>query len=67
MKAYISNRMMAQSWELWREHIDPDATMTKAEFDAMTVEQRIGLIKAAFDGDEDKDSIDLYINEEGDK
>ena len=48
---------LAQSWDLWREYIDPDATMTEAEFDAMTVEQRIGLIKAAFDGDEDKDSI----------
>ena len=41
---HISNRAMAQSWDLWREYIDPDATMTKAEFDEMTVEQRIGLI-----------------------
>ena len=46
---YISNRMMAQSWDLWREYIDPDATMTQTEFDEMTVEQRIGLIEAAFD------------------
>ena len=54
--AYISNRAMAQSWGLWREYIDPDATMTEAEFDAMTVEDRIRLIEAAFGG-EDKDSI----------
>ena len=54
--AYISNRAMAQSWDLWREYIDPDATMTEAEFDAMTVEDRIRLIEAAFGG-EDKDSI----------
>ena len=53
---YISNQMMAQSWDLWREYIDPDATMTEAEFDAMTVEDRIRLIEAAFGG-EDKDSI----------
>ena len=54
--AYISNRAMAQSWDLWREYIDPDATMTEAEFDSMTVEDRIRLIEAAFGG-EDKDSI----------
>lgn len=46
--AHISNRMMAQSWNLWCEYIDPDATMTEAEFDAMTVEERIRLIEIAF-------------------
>jgi hypothetical protein len=56
--------MMAQSWDLWREYIDPDATMTKAEFDEMTVEQRISLIEAAFDDDYDEetnpDGVDTY-------
>ena len=61
---YISNQMMAQSWDLWREYIDPDATMTKAEFDEMTVEQRISLIESAFDDDYDEetnpDGVDTY-------
>jgi hypothetical protein len=61
---YISNRMMAQSWDLWREYIDPDATMTKAEFDEMTVEQRISLIESAFDDDYNEetnpDGVDTY-------
>jgi len=61
---HISNRAMAQSWDLWREYIDPDATMTKAEFDEMTVEQRISLIEAAFDDDYDEetnpDGVDTY-------
>jgi hypothetical protein len=61
---YTSNRMIAQSWDLWREYIDPDATMTKAEFDEMTVEQRISLIEAAFDDDYDEetnpDGVDTY-------
>jgi hypothetical protein len=56
--------MMAQSWDLWREYIDPDATMTKAEFDEMTVEQRISLIESAFDDDYDEetnpDGVDTY-------
>ena len=51
---YISNRLMAQSWDLWREYIDPDATMTKPEFDAMTVEQRIGLIDGCIGADFDR-------------
>jgi len=55
---HISNRAMAQSWDLWREYIDPDATMTKAEFDEMTVEQRISLIEAAFDDDYDEETYD---------
>ena len=52
--AYISNRAMAQSWGLWREYIDPDATMTEAEFDEMTVENRIGLIDGYIGGEFDR-------------
>jgi hypothetical protein len=51
---YISNRMMASSWTLWCEYIDPDATMPKAVFDEMTVEDRIGLIDGYIGGEFDR-------------
>jgi hypothetical protein len=51
---YISNRMMASSWNLWCEYIDPDATMPKAVFDEMTVEDRIGLIDGYIGGEFDR-------------
>lgn len=35
--------MVASSWRLWQEHADPDGTMSREDFDAMTVEDRIAL------------------------
>ena len=42
---------IAADWDLWREYVDTDAVMTRQEFDLMTVEQRIALIKQVFGGD----------------
>lgn len=50
----LSNHTIAQSWDLWCECIDPDATMTEAEFDAMTVEDRIRLIDKCFGAEFDR-------------
>ena len=46
--------MMASSWTLWCEYIDPDATMPKAVFDEMIVEDRIGLIDGYIGGEFDR-------------
>ena len=32
---------IATNWTLWQEYVDPSATMTHEEFDAMSVEQKI--------------------------
>lgn len=39
---------IASSFALWGEHVDPAATMTREEFDAMTIETRIALIAETF-------------------
>lgn len=39
---------IASDWSLWTQYVDPDATMTRPEFDALTVEQRIALQVEAF-------------------
>lgn len=39
---------IAADFRLWGEYVDPDATMLRDEFDAMTVEQRVKLMKEAF-------------------
>jgi hypothetical protein len=43
-----TNEQIAASWDLWREYIDPNATMTRAEFDAATVAEKVGLIVHIF-------------------
>jgi hypothetical protein len=48
MATAYTNDQVAASWDLWREYIDPDATMTHAEFDAATVAEKVGLIVRIF-------------------
>ena len=44
---------IATNYALWVEYIDTDGTTTKAEFDAMSTEQKLALIEAAFDADQE--------------
>ena len=43
-----SDLAIANSFWLWGEYIDPDATMTESEFDAMSVTERLRLIRDTF-------------------
>ena len=45
-------QQIAESFRLWQEYADRDGTMTEAEFDALTVEQRIEILTQAFGADE---------------
>jgi hypothetical protein len=46
-----TNDQIARDWDLWCDYIDPNAAMSRAEFDAMTVEQRVALIEEIFPDD----------------
>jgi len=35
---------IARSWELWADYIDPLGTMTRDEFDALPLEDRLAII-----------------------
>jgi len=41
----------ARNYSLWAEYIDPDATMTEAEFDAMSISEKIDMIHEMFPGE----------------
>lgn len=43
-----SRAEIAENFRLWQEYVDGDATMTEAEFDAMSVEQKLALQEDAF-------------------
>jgi hypothetical protein len=45
------NREIASDWNLWREYIDPSGVMTREEFDAMTIEERVASIEGCFPPD----------------
>ena len=48
---------VAQNWNLWIEYVDTDATMTRAEFDALSVEQKVQMQIDAFGPDEDEEQL----------
>ena len=48
-----TNTEIATSYALWVEYVDADGTTTRGEFDAMTVEQKLALIEAAFGADQE--------------
>ena len=43
---------VARSFKLWEEFTDPYSTMTEAEFDALTVEQRLRILTDIFGEEE---------------
>ena len=47
-----TNREVAQKFELWQEYYDPSATMTEAEFDALSIGEREAMVEEAFGTDE---------------
>jgi len=44
---------IAASWEMWMDYADPQATMEKAEFDAMTHEDRMEFLIGCFGPEHD--------------
>lgn len=41
-------KTLANNFELWGEYVDPDATMTQEQFDALTEEEKIALVNEIF-------------------
>ena len=39
---------IAEDYELWCDYVDPDATMTEDEFDAMTTEEKVAMQREMF-------------------
>lgn len=48
-------KQVAENYELWCEYVDPHATMTEDEFDALSTEEKIKMQTEMF-GDEEKDT-----------
>lgn len=43
-----TDREIAASFDLWREYVDPDATTTREEFDALDLDERLALMASTF-------------------
>ncbi len=54
MMTHPTYEQQARDWHLWREYVDLDAVMTIEEFEAMTVDERIGLIIETFGPESDQ-------------
>ena len=67
---------IAQSFDLFGEYVDPDATVSREQFDAMSIEEREALIMETFPGNDDVaiehrcpycgalDTDDLVVNDD---
>ena len=49
------NNRIARSFSLWGEYVDPDATMSESEFDALGIDERMELMAEAFPECDDVD------------
>jgi hypothetical protein len=52
-----TNREVAEKFELWGEYFDPNAEITRDEFDAMTVDEREKMIEGAFGTDAEQSEM----------
>jgi len=43
------DRSIATDFEQWMEYMDPDGIMTEDEFDSLAVEEKLELIREAFE------------------
>jgi len=50
----------ASSFALWQEYVDPDATMSKAEFDAMGYDGRMTLLVETYGPEDDQEAKPAY-------
>lgn len=50
---------IAQSWNLWCEYVDTNATMTREDFDAMSIQDRVEFIRICF-GDDQEEMENVY-------
>ena len=48
-----TNTDIASSYALWVEYFDVDGSMSEAEFNNMSTEQKLALIRAAFGDDQE--------------
>lgn len=46
-----TNNEVASDFNLWQEYFDVDGTMSEAEFDAMSIEEREAMIEDAYGTD----------------
>ena len=52
MSKQYTYEQVAENYELWSEYVDPDATMTKEEFDNLSTEEKVEMQEDMF-GKED--------------
>lgn len=48
MTSKYTDEQIAESWELWQQYIDPQGTMTKDEFDAMSFDECLAMLHDCF-------------------
>ncbi len=46
-----TNREVAENFDRWQEYYDPSATMSEAEFDSLTIDEREAMVEEAFGTD----------------
>ena len=51
----MNNQQIASDFNIWQEYADPSGTMTRQEWDELTIEDRINLLQSCGFEDEDNE------------
>lgn len=62
MTTIPTRNQIARDWNLWAEYVDPSAAMTREEFEAMTIDERVALQETVFGPDERCPSTITLVN-----
>jgi len=65
MEPNYTYREIAESWDLWKEAVDPGANMTEADFDDMSIEERVLHMVACFGAPEEAYVTNPWTKDEG--
>ena len=49
-----TSEQIANNFGLWGEYVDPDATMTREQFDAMTTDEKLSMMRECFGSEMDE-------------
>lgn len=60
-----TNSEIADSFDLWQEHADPDATMSHAEWQAMRHAERVALLVEVFGPETEDEPVFWYAHGPG--
>lgn len=63
MSKNFTKTQIAREWDPWREYVDCHGVVDRAEFDAMSIEERVSLIEQTFPEDSAVPTVEEVLSD----